>query len=99
MSSGNLADAGRFHDRRPALPVGKTDRFFAIGVHASEFLAVGVVDGDQPMVVLAAPILAKVTLLFTSRFLGRSFRHSDDSYTGRSIEALSQGNDLFAQVL
>jgi hypothetical protein len=74
---GNLTDARRFNDRRPALPLGKTRRFILVGVHAAKLFPVCVVDGDEPMVMLSSPILSESTLFFTRRFLGRYFRHSD----------------------
>jgi hypothetical protein len=80
------------------LPIGKTGGFLSIGVNAPEFLTVRVINGHQPMMVLAAPVLAEVTLFLTSGFLSRSFRHSDDSYTGRSIRHYLR-ETLFAQVL
>ena len=75
--SGNLTDARRFDDGRPALALGKTRSFIFVGVHAAELFPVRVVHGDEPMVMLPAPILAESTFFFTRRFLDRYFCHSD----------------------
>jgi hypothetical protein len=75
--SRNLTDARRLNDGRPALALGKTRSFIFVGVHAAEFFPVRVVHGDEPMVMLPAPILAESTFFFTRRFLDRYFCHSD----------------------
>jgi hypothetical protein len=41
------------------------------------------------MVVLPPTVLAEAAFLFTSRLLSHSFRHSDDSYTGKSISTIA----------
>ena len=41
------------------------------------------------MMVLAAAILAEVALFLTGGFLRRSFRHSNGSYTGRSMGTIA----------
>jgi hypothetical protein len=74
---GNLADARRFDDGRPALALGKTRGFVFVGIHAAELFPVRVIDGDEPMVMFAPPVLAEGTFFFARRFLGRYFCHSN----------------------
>jgi hypothetical protein len=97
--SGNLTDASGFYDRRAALTLGESRSLFLVGIDAAEFFAVRIVDGHKPMVVLPPTVLAEAAFLFTSRLLSHSFRHSDDSYTGKSIEALSQGIEARASTV
>lgn len=51
-------DPRGFHDRRLLLPVRKFLRAFAIDIHARKFLAVRVVNGHLPMMVLAPFVMA-----------------------------------------
>ena len=54
----HFEDASSLDDRRPFLAFRKAGGFLAIDIDASEFLAVGVIDGDLPVAVLPAAVAA-----------------------------------------
>ena len=60
--SGNLGDARGFYDRRAALAFGKAGGFFLVGINPAKSLAVGVIDGDQEMMVFSAAIFSEFRL-------------------------------------
>ncbi len=97
--SGNLTNTRRLDDGRSALPLGKTRSLVFVGVHAAELLAICIVNGYQPVVMLPPPVLAKSTLLFTRRFLRRYFRHSDFPVLEGRLEPLSQVNKTRASTI
>lgn len=64
----NLSNASRFYYRRPALTLREARGFVLIRVHPAEFLAVGVVNAYQPVMVFAAAVSAKCILIFFCHF-------------------------------
>jgi len=59
LKSGHQRDARGLHHRRAPLAFREARRFFLVGVHATKLFTVGVEDGYQKMVMLAAAVLAK----------------------------------------
>jgi len=56
-------DSCSFHDRRFLLPLREPAGFFNIDIHALEHLAVSVVNGHAPMMMLTTAILAELGVL------------------------------------
>lgn len=83
--SGNLADACRFDDRGPALAFRKTRGLIAVGIDTAELLAIGVIDSDEPVVMLAPPVLAKSSFFLASVLFRHSFIHCQYPCTGKAL--------------
>jgi hypothetical protein len=60
--SGNLRDARGLDDGRSALAFGKAGGFFLIGVNPAKRFSVGVIDGDQEVMMFSAAILSEFRL-------------------------------------
>jgi len=90
--SGNLGDARGLHHRRTALPLGEARSFFLVRVDPPEFFAVGVIDTDEIMVMLAAAVLRKGTFSSSRTLLRPTFCHVDHPCFSRVSIALSQGS-------
>jgi hypothetical protein len=68
----HFEDAGGLHDRRPLLACGKAGGPLAVNIDPGEFFAVGVINGDLPVAVLPAAVVAESGTAFrlaNSRFL------------------------------
>jgi hypothetical protein len=72
-----LRDAGRFYDRRPSLAFGKPRGLVSIRINAAKLLAVGVIDGDQPVVMLTPAVCSEGINIFLAVLLRLIFCHSD----------------------
>ena len=68
--SGNLRHAGRLYHRRTPLAIGEFRRFFLIGVDSPEGLAIGVIHGNEVMMVTAATVFSELRLLIPHRLAG-----------------------------
>src|SRR5258708_32663757 len=73
--SGNLRDARGLDDGRAALAFSKAGGFFLLGVNPAKGFAVGVIDGDQEVMMFSAAILSEFRLSVPDRFAG-TFRWS-----------------------
>ena len=71
----NLGYAGRLHHRRALLAVGKAGGFVLVGIHTTELFAVGIINGDQPVMMLAAAVFIKGGLFVFRTALGWSLGH------------------------
>jgi hypothetical protein len=94
VASGDLRDAGRLHHWRAALAFGEARSLFFVGVDATKRLAIGIIHGNQKMVVTAPAILAEFRLLVTNR-LSRGliywFSHRKPQRYKLCIHGLCQG--------
>jgi hypothetical protein len=66
--SGDLGNTGGFYHGRPALALGEARCFVLVGVHASKFLAIGVINADQPMMMFAAAVPGEGIFIFVRSF-------------------------------
>ena len=82
VRSADLQHSGGFHHGRFALALGKFGSLRAIGIDPGKALAVLVEDGDLPVLVLAALVLAEFGMLA----YGFHFCHGDD-YLNRARRA------------
>ena len=57
------------------MPVGKAGGFVLIGIHTSKLLAVGIKNGDQPVMMLAPAVFVKGGSLVFRAALGWSLVH------------------------
>ena len=64
QASRNLRDTSGFDDRRALLSLGEPRGFIVIRVHAAKPFSVRIEDGDEPVVVFAAPIFLKCVFHF-----------------------------------
>jgi len=83
-----LRNAHGFYYRRPALALGKPRGLFLIGVHAAEFLSVGIINGHQKVVM--APPLVFVKRRFAPFGSLGCFRHFR-TLRLKNVPELSQG--------
>jgi len=71
----NLRNARGFYDRRAALAFGEAGGFFLVGINPAKGFAVGVIDGDQEMMMFSAAIFPEFRLSVTDGLPG-AFRWS-----------------------
>jgi len=83
-----LRNAHGFHYRRPALALGKPRGLLLIGVHAAEFLSVGIINGHHKVVM--APPLVFVKRRFAPFGSLGCFRHFR-TLRLKNVPELSQG--------
>jgi hypothetical protein len=67
---GNLGDSRRFHHGRAPLAFCKTRGLVLVGVNAAERFAIGIVNGNEVMMMLASSVFSEIGFLVADGFLG-----------------------------